>query len=98
MKTQTSRSGEITRMRVPIVLGRVGRSRTDAVHDARVALRDLGLALDDEAGLQVMLVPEVHLGAGVDGRLGQREAEAVVTHQEPLRAPVLPRTSRSVPS
>ncbi len=65
--------------------------------DAGVALRDLGLALDDEAGLEVMLVPEVHLGAGVDCRLRQREAEAVVAHQQPLRAPAIAAHVRSVP-
>ena len=59
------------------------------MHDAGVALGDLGLAIDDEAGLLVMLVPEVHLRAGLDGRLRQREAEAVVAYEQPLRAPVL---------
>ena len=59
------------------------------MNDSGVALGELGLAIDDEASFLMMLVPEVHLGAGLDRRFGQREAEAVVTHQEPLGAPVL---------
>ena len=52
------------------------------MHDPRVALGDLRLALDAVAGLEVMLVPEVHLGAGIDRRLGQREPEAVIAHEQ----------------
>ena len=46
-----------------VVLRRVGVARTDPVHGSAVALRDLGGAIDDEARLLVVLVPEVHLGA-----------------------------------
>ena len=72
-----------------VVLRRVGVARTDAVHGAGVALGDLGGAIDDEARLLVVLVPEVHLRALGDCRLGQREAEAVVADEEPLRAPAV---------
>src|SRR5688500_15922366 len=45
--------------RVPVLLRRVDGSRTDAMDGAGIALAELGRALDHEAGLVVMLVPEV---------------------------------------
>src|SRR5687768_18506099 len=69
------------------MLRRIDRSRSDAVRGAGVPLGELRASGDDEAGLLMVLVPNVHLGAAVDRHLGQGESESVVSHQEALRTP-----------
>ena len=73
-----------------VLVQRVQDARPDAVPRSGCQVLDLALAVEAIAGLHVVPVLQVQLGAGGDRRLRQREAHAVVAHQQSPAAPCLP--------
>jgi len=64
-------------------------SGADPVASASREVLDLSLAVEAEAGLEVMAILEMQLCTGGDGRVGEREPHRVVTHQQPPALPTL---------
>src|SRR5690625_165828 len=70
-----------------VVVEQVQRAGGELVHLARGQILDLALAVGDEDGLDVVGVPEVALGALVQGGLVDGEAHALLGQDDALGAP-----------